>query len=123
MTRWLLPFTLSMVSACSADEEAAMDCLGRRVPATASMTGSAQLTWQAPQARTDGSPLNALSGYWIYYGVEPDQLDCRIPVEDPSVTTWKVTELSPGEWYFAVVSVDGAGVESELSGVVSKRID
>ena len=122
MTRWLLPLTLLLVSACSSDEETATDCLGRSVSA-ASMTGTAQLAWQAPQARTDGTPLNDLSSYWIYYGVEPDQLGCRIPVEDPTATTWKVTGLPPGKWYFAVASVDGAGVESELSGVVSKRID
>lgn len=122
MTRWLLPFMLLMVTACTSKEETSTDCLGRSVPA-ASMTGTAQLTWQAPQARTDGSPLNDLSAYRIHYGVEPDKLHCRILVGDPRATTWKVTALSPGKWYFAVVSVDGAGVESELSGVVSKRID
>ena len=122
MTRWLLPFTLLMVSACSSREETATDCLGRPVPA-ASLTGTAQLTWQAPQARTDGSPFDDLSGYRIYYGVEPDQLVARSWSRIRRRPTWKVTALSPGTWYFAVVSVDSAGVESELSGVVSKRID
>ena len=122
MTRWMLPCTLLMVTGCTSSKETATDCLGRSVPA-ASMTGTAQLTWQAPQARTDGSPLDDLSAYRIHYGVEPDQLRCRILVEDPKATTWKVTALPPGKWYFAVVSVDGAGVESELSGIVSKQID
>jgi hypothetical protein len=113
---------LVVAPACDPKQETATDCLGRSVP-TASMTGTAQLTWQAPQTRTDGSPLINLSAYRIHYGVEPDQLRCRILVEDPKATTWKVTALPPGKWYFAVVSVDGAGVESELSGIVSKRID
>jgi hypothetical protein len=53
----------------------------------------------------------------------PDDLACLIEIRDPKVTTWKVTGLSPGTWYFAVASFDSGFVESDLTDVVSKRIE
>lgn len=100
----------------------ATDCLGRPVSVPPPV-GMAQLSWQAPTTRTDGSPLDDLQGYRIKYGLAPDQLPCLVEIRDPGVTTWKVTGLSTGTWYFAVVSFDSGFVESDLSGVVSKRID
>lgn len=102
--------------------EIATDCLGRpvSVPAPA---GTAQLSWNAPTTRTDGSPFDDLAGYRIKYGMSPDELPCLVEIRDPKVTTWKVTGLSPGTWYFAVASFDSGFVESDLSDVVSKRID
>ena len=102
--------------------EVATDCLGQPVSVPAP-TGTAQLSWNAPTTRTDGSPFENLAGYRIKYGMSPDELPCLIEIRDPKVTTWKVTGLSPGTWYFAVASFDSGFVESELSGVVSKRID
>jgi uncharacterized membrane protein SirB2 len=100
----------------------ATDCLGRPV-AVPAPTGTAQLSWNAPTTRTDGSPFENLAGYRIKYGMSPDELPCLVEIRDPKVTTWKVTGLSPGTWYFAVASFDSGFVESDLSGVVSKRID
>jgi uncharacterized membrane protein SirB2 len=102
--------------------EVATDCLGRPV-AVPAPTGTAVLSWSAPTTRTDGSPLSDLQGYRIKYGVMPDHLPCLVEIRDPKVTSWQVTGLSPGTWYFAVASFDSGFVESELSGVVSKRID
>lgn len=98
------------------------DCLGRPV-SVPPPAGTAQLSWQPPSTRTDGSPLEDLQGYRIKYGIAPDQLPCLVEIRDPDVTQWKVTGLSTGTWYFAVVSFDSGFVESDLSGVVSKRID
>ena len=113
--------TLSLASACSR-EGSVENCLGQSV-SVADLDHSVVLTWNAPLTRTDGSPIDELSGYKIYYGDEPDELRCQIEIGDPKAVAWKVTDLSPGTWYFAVVSVDGAKVESKQSGVVSKKID
>ena len=120
---WLRPWldrqSPSLVAGAAA---VATDCLGRPV-SMSPPTGTAQLSWQAPSTRTDGSPLVDLQGYRIKYGLAPDKLPCLVEIRDPSVTTWKVTGLSKGTWYFAVASFDSGFVESDLSGVVSKRID
>ncbi|MEX1993124.1 MAG: fibronectin type III domain-containing protein [Steroidobacteraceae bacterium] len=86
-------------------------------------TGTALLNWDAPSTRSDGSVFDDLAGYRVNYGVTPDELRCQIEIRDPQLTTWKVIGLSPGTWYFAVVSFDSGFVESEPSGVVSRRID
>jgi hypothetical protein len=122
VTRWLIALTLVVAAACTAEPEISTDCLGRPVSVPAP-TGTAQLTWEAPSKRTDGSPLNDLAGYRIHYGVMPDQLRCQVEIRDPQVTTWKVTALSPGTWYFAVASFDSGSQESVQSAVVSKQID
>ena len=100
----------------------ATDCPGQPVTAPPP-TGTALLSWQTPTVRTDGSLLDDLQGYRIQYGLAPDQLRCLVEIRNPDVTTWKVTGLATGTWYFAVVSFDSGFVESDLSGVVSKRID
>ena len=125
---WLLLLALAAPAACGTSEPEAeearlsTDCLGRPV-ATPAPTGTAQLAWDAPTTRSDGSPFNDLAGYRINYGNTPDQLPCQIEIRDPKVTTWKVTGLSAGTWYFAVVSFDSGFVESDPSGVVSKQVD
>ena len=112
-----------MATACSSAQESAVDCLGRRCRSPNS-TVPPTSTWTAPATRSDGSPFDDLSGYRIYYGIEPNKLSCKIETgRRESSRMEHVTELPPGNWYFAVVSVDGAGVESELSGIVSKQID
>lgn len=120
--RWIVPPGIVMISACSSSQDAVPDCLGRSF-SVADLDGTALLTWKAPLTRADGSPIGALSGYKIYYGVEPDELRCEIEIGDPKAVSWKVTDLSPGTWHFAVVSVDSAKVESKPSSVVSKQID
>ncbi|MGE0030329.1 MAG: hypothetical protein AB7T20_04350, partial [Steroidobacteraceae bacterium] len=120
---WMRPWLDRQSPALVADTAAvATDCLGRPV-SVPPPTGTAQLSWQAPSTRTDGSPLDDLQGYRIKYGLAPDQLRCLVEIRDPAVTTWKVPGLSLGTWYFAVVSFDSGFVESELSGIVSKQID
>ena len=120
--RRIFPLGIVMISACSSGQDSVPDCLGRAFPA-ADLDGTARLTWTPPSTRSDGSPFDDLSGYRIYYGIEPEKLSCRIEISDAKAVEWKVTDLSPGTWHFAVASVDSANVESKLSGVVSKQID
>lgn len=122
MIRWSSALCVAMASACSSGQDPLVDCLGRPV-SIADLDGKVVLTWNAPETRADGSPIGELSGYRIRYGDRPDNLRCEIEIGDPKAVAWKVTDLSPGTWYFAVVSVDSANVESKPSGVVSKTID
>lgn len=122
MIKWLIPLCAVTAAACSSAQESAVDCLGRPM-AAAELNGTAHLSWTAPDTRSDGSPFDDLSGYWIYYGVDRGALSCRIAIDDAKATRWVVTALPPGVWHFAVVSIDAEGVESEPSDIVTKRID
>jgi len=86
-------------------------------PGTAS--GKATLTWTVPTQNDDGSPLNDLTGYRIYYGLASSDLNQRLEVGLPTTTNVEVPGLTAGTWYFAMTSVNGAGVESARTGVVS----
>lgn len=85
---------------------------------------SVNLSWTAPTTRTDGETLTLsdLEGYRIYYGTESDNLVPLVDLIGSSSTTYSITELSPGIYYFAVTAYDYEGLESGFSEMVSKEI-
>ena len=85
-------------------------------------TGSATLSWTPPTQNSDGSTLTNLAGYTIRYGMGADALDQSIEVENSSVNTYIVENLTAGTWYFAVVAVNEAGLASSPSNIASKKI-
>jgi hypothetical protein len=88
-----------------------------------SATGSAQVSWTAPTTNTDGSTLADLTSYKVMYGRAADTLDQVAEVSNPGLTSYTVGNLSPGTWYFGVVAVNNAGVESDISNVATKTIN
>jgi hypothetical protein len=93
------------------------------VNVTATANGSATLSWIPPTRNTDGSPLNNLSGYRIYYGTNAGALDQTVQINNPSVTRYVIERLSPATYYFAVRSLTATGTESPLSNVASKQVN
>jgi hypothetical protein len=85
-------------------------------------TGVATLSWVPPRRNLDGSALNDLAGYTIYYGKNPAQLNGEIRIFDPYATTHTIDHLDSGTYYFKVVAVTAKGVKSGDSTVVSKTI-
>jgi len=85
-------------------------------------TGTASLIWTRPTENTDGSPLTNLAGYIIRYGTSSSALDKTISVGSPGATSVEITNLTPGNWDFAVSSVNTENVESPFSAVVAKTI-
>ncbi len=85
-------------------------------------TGSATLTWQPPTQNTDGSPLTDLAGYKVKYGTTPGNLDSVDTINNPGISTYVIENLTKTTWYFAVIAVNEAGVESAPSNTVSKLI-
>ncbi len=84
--------------------------------------GTAQLTWVAPTNNTDGTPLTDLAGYTISFGLSPTSLSQSVNVTDPSATTYTVTGLSPGTWYFEISAYSSAGTQSAPSNTANKTI-
>jgi hypothetical protein len=85
-------------------------------------TKSATLSWKAPTSNSNGAPLTNLAGFRIYYGTSATALTHSITINTIGVTTDVVTDLSPGTYYFALMAVNTAGVESKLSNVVSAKL-
>jgi hypothetical protein len=97
-------------------------CVRRADLSESAITGSALLSWSAPTANVNGSPLNGPTGYGIYYGPDPGQLNHRIEIRDPSVVNWTVSGLPAGTWYFTATTLGRDGTESEYSTMTSKEI-
>jgi len=84
-------------------------------------TGSVTLTWDAPTTNADGTPLFDLAGYKIYFGTSSRNYPWSIDVGN--VTTYKLNNLSPGTYFFAVTANNTSGIESDFSVEVSKTLE
>jgi hypothetical protein len=84
--------------------------------------GTATVSWEAPTTTTNGAALTDLGGYRIYYGLSESDLTQSVDLNDVGLQTYVVGNLGTGTWYFAVKAVTEAGVESQLSEIVSKAI-
>jgi hypothetical protein len=82
--------------------------------------GSATLTWSIPTERTDGTRLENLAGFHVYYGQTSRDYANKITVKNPSVSSYLVDNLSQGDWYFVVTAFDKEGLESNPSNEGSK---
>ncbi len=87
-------------------------------------TGTATLSWAAPTANTEGEPmpLSSLTGYHIYYGTSASALTKSVAVSGAATTSYEITGLASGTWYFAVAADATDGTEGTRSAVASATI-
>jgi hypothetical protein len=82
--------------------------------------GTATLRWVPPTVNADGSPLTDLAGFVVKYGRDPADLSQQVSLPNATATSYTVTNLTSGTWYFGVASYTAAGIASDVSAVVSK---
>jgi hypothetical protein len=82
--------------------------------------GTVTVDWTPPTENTDGTVLSDLKGYRVHYGTTADNLEQSAEVANAGLTSYVVTNLSSGTWFFGVSAYSTTGVESVLSGVVSQ---
>lgn len=85
--------------------------------------GSATLNWTAVTSDTAGNALSGLAGYEIHYGTSESTMSEMIAVNDPQQTSYTITTLAPGTWYFSVNAVTSSGVEGLRSNIATKTIN
>ena len=74
---------------------------------------SITLTWSSPTTNSDGSDLNDLVGYKIYYG--PSSSNYTQSIDAGTSTSAVISGISSGSWCFATTAYDDAGNESDYS--------
>jgi hypothetical protein len=84
-------------------------------------SGSATVSWTPPTLNTDGSSLTDLAGFRIVYGTSAAALNQMIEIPNAGLTTYVVTGLNSGQWYFAVKAYSASGAESDPSGNVATK--
>jgi hypothetical protein len=89
---------------------------------TATASGTVAISWTPPTLNTDGSTLSDLAGYRLYYGTALTALTRTVQVVGAGTTSYVLSDLTSGTWYFALTSYSAAGTESALSNVASKAI-
>lgn len=84
--------------------------------------GSVSLSWDPPTQNSDGSVLDDLAGYKIYWGTSAGNYSNSARIDNPSISTYFVENLPPGTYQFVATSLSAAGVESEFSNLVTKEV-
>ena len=79
-------------------------------------SNSLMLSWNAPTTNEDGSPLNDLAGYKLYYGNAPGIYSNVITVGE--YTTAEIGDLGSGTYYLTVTAYDIYGNESAFSNEI-----
>jgi len=69
-----------------------------------------------------GSLPSLIAGYRIAYGRAADDLAESADIPNPGLTTYTVSNLTSGRWFFAVYAVNSAGAQSDVSNVATKTI-
>lgn len=89
---------------------------------SATATGSLSLSWVAPVARADGTPLPLadIDAFHIYYGNKPGRYPYRVKVTDGTAQRATLKNLASGTYYIVMTNYDVDGRESSRSGMVKK---
>lgn len=78
------------------------------------------LSWTAPTTNEDGTPLEDLAGYRLYYGTQSGQYSQVVTVG--SFTTAEISDLPAGTYYVTVTAYDIYGNESDFSNEINHTI-
>jgi hypothetical protein len=113
---------LTFALTCSGPGGTATNSTTVSVTGAAAATGYATLTWSAPATNTNGTPVTSLSGYHLYYGNSASALTKSVAVSGAKTTSYEISGLTAGTWYFAVAADATDGTEGVKSSVGSKTI-
>ena len=111
-----------IISASDGQQSSALPAFSITVTSPTSSGGTALLSLTPPSANTDGSTLTDLAGYNIYYGTSPSNLSQLAQLSGSTTTSYTVSNLASGTWYFGATAYTTTGVESALSSIGSKTI-
>ena len=81
---------------------------------------STTLSWTAPTQNEDGTALEDLAGYKIYWGTTPGNYTNSVTIDTTGTTTYVVENLSPGTYEFVATAYNASGVESRYSSPATK---
>jgi hypothetical protein len=92
------------------------------VLASGAQTDSVSLSWSAPTENTNGTPVTGLGGYHIHYGTSAGGLTAEIVVPGASTTSYEISNLTSGTYYFSISAYNSMGEESPPSAEASATI-
>lgn len=113
---------LCAASAVHANGEPAQALPDLTVTDAAATSSSVDISWVAPTQNADKTALTDLAGILIYYGTSASDLSRCVVVSGESATSYTITGLTKGTWYFVAQAFTTEGGVSTLTRIVSKTI-
>jgi hypothetical protein len=110
------------ISVSDGKSTVALTAFSITVTAVAPTLSSVTLNWAASTQNTDGSQLQNLAGYRIYYGNSAGAMTQSVQVANPSINSYTIDNLASGSWYFSVRAYSSTGVESDPTNPVSVNL-
>ena len=93
---------------------------GRSISIVSVFSRAVELSWIAPTSDVSGSPIESISEYRIRYGTASEIYDEA--VSTPGDQTRQTLDLSPGDYFLTITSLDNDGSESAPAEEVSFRV-
>ena len=112
--------TYSNISISVSDGTVSASLSGFTITVNQMSSMSATLSWTAPTQNEDGSALEDLAGYKIYWGTTPGNYTNSVTIDTIGTTTYVVENLSPGTYEFVATAYNTSGVESRYSSPATK---
>jgi hypothetical protein len=88
---------------------------------TITVNGSVDIAWSKPTTNVDGSPLNDLASYRIYWGISSGDYTDHVVVSDALASSYTL-QLPAGGYYIAMTALNSEGAESQLSNELFKTV-
>lgn len=84
---------------------------------TVQSTGSESytLSWVAPTENEDGSALEDLAGYRIYYGMVSGDYTETVELDSPGLTSFVLDNLAPGKHFLVMTAINSQAMESRYT--------
>ena len=108
-----------VISVSDGQASSALPAFGISVTAPINATGSATVSLTPPAQNSDGSPLTNLGGMRVYYGTSPSSLTHQIQLAGTTPTTYMISNLAAGTWYFGATAYTTTGAEGAMSALAS----
>jgi hypothetical protein len=112
--------TYSNISISVSDGTASASLTGFTITVNQMSNLSATLSWTAPTQNEDGSALEDLAGYKLYWGTSSGVYPNSVTIDTIGTTTYVVENLSPGTYEFVATAYNTSGVESRYSSPATK---
>jgi Putative Ig domain len=111
-----------VISASDGTAASALPAFSITVTSPTVTTGTAVLDLTPPSQNTDGTALTDLAGMRVYYGTAESDLAQVLDLPGTVATTYTLSSLASGTWYFAATAYTSDGLESSPTATVSKSI-
>jgi hypothetical protein len=111
-----------VISVSDGQASSALPAFGITVTAPASTTGTATVSLTPPTQNSDGTPLTNLAGMRVHYGTSPSSLSQQVQLASTVATSYTLSNLASGTWYFGATAYTATGVESAMSAVTSLTV-